>query len=134
MKNTGLIWAAAAVIIGFGIVYLVNSGGTSKIKPVAVIVPELSAAAQVGRTKFEANCMRCHGKNAAGSGKGPPIIHTIYRPSHHADLSFYLAVKNGVQAHHWPFGNMPPVAGVKEEEVKQIIQYIRELQRANGIH
>lgn len=133
MKNTGLIWAAAAIIIGLGIVYLVNSGSTSKIKPVAVVLPELSTAAQAGRAKFEANCMRCHGRHAAGSGKGPPMIHKIYEPGHHADLTFYRAVKNGVQAHHWSFGNMPPVAGVKEEDVKLIIRYVRELQKANGI-
>jgi hypothetical protein len=39
----------------------------------------------------------------------------------------------GVQAHHWRFGNMPPVEGITRAEVATIITYIRELQRANGI-
>ena len=41
--------------------------------------------------------------------------------------------KNGVIAHHWDFGDMPPVAGVSGAEVTQIIAYIRDLQREGGI-
>ena len=64
----------------------------------------------------------------------PPLVHKIYEPNHHGDLSFQLAAKNGVRAHHWPFGNMPPIEGVSENEVSEIIVYVRELQRANDIH
>jgi mono/diheme cytochrome c family protein len=97
------------------------------------MVPELSASARRGAGVFDANCAACHGKNAAGTQQGPPLIHKIYEPNHHSDMSFQRAVKLGVRAHHWPFGNMPPVAGVAEAEVSQIIAYVRELQRANGI-
>jgi len=40
----------------------------------------------------------------------------------------------GVRAHHWSFGNMPAVEGLTRADVKMIIAYIRELQRANGIN
>ena len=131
-KNT-MMWLAAAVIIGLGLTYLMKSGGAPKGVPMAVTVPDLSAEAMAGQVKFEANCMRCHGKNATGKDKGPALSHKIYEPSHHSDMSFYRAAKNGVRAHHWPFGNMPPVSGVKETDVAEIILYVRELQRANGI-
>ena len=41
---------------------------------------------------------------------------------------------NGVRQHPWPFGNMPPVEGMTRGDMKPIIAYIRELQRANGIN
>lgn len=101
---------------------------------VAVFVPPLEGEAAAGAALFAANCAACHGENGAGrDGAGPPLIHVIYEPSHHGDAAFYLAVQNGVRAHHWRFGNMPPVAGVSQADVSRIIAYIRTVQRANGI-
>jgi hypothetical protein len=40
----------------------------------------------------------------------------------------------GVQSHHWRFGNMPSIEDLTRGDVKMIIAYIRELQRANGIN
>ncbi|MEQ8587366.1 MAG: cytochrome c [Thalassobaculaceae bacterium] len=98
-----------------------------------VSVPELSVGGRAGETLFEANCSSCHGLDAAGSDQGPPLVHRIYEPSHHGDPAFYRAALLGVQAHHWRFGNMPPVEGVSEQDVGMIVRYVRELQRANGI-
>ena len=103
---------------------------------VDVILPEtLSANAEIGKLAYDAKCAVCHGANAAGQdGVAPPLVHKIYEPSHHGDAAFLLAAKNGVRAHHWRFGNMPPVEGVTDGDVKMIVAYIRELQRANGIN
>lgn len=102
---------------------------------VQVALPsELSAAAQLGKRAFEAKCAACHGANAAGqNGIAPPLVHKIYEPSHHSDMAFVLAAKNGVRAHHWRFGNMPPVEGLTDADVKMIARYVRELQKENGI-
>jgi hypothetical protein len=51
----------------------------------------------------------------------------------HADIAFELAVRRGVRAHHWRFGDMPAAPSVLPSEVPPIVQYVRELQRANGI-
>jgi hypothetical protein len=37
-------------------------------------------------------------------------------------------VKQGVRAHHWLFGNMPALSHVTEDEMTQIIPYVRWLQ------
>ncbi|WP_370224728.1 c-type cytochrome [Pararhodobacter marinus] len=102
---------------------------------VAVTVPgDFSALAQRGRDGFNAVCAECHGENAAGrDGFGPPLVHRIYEPSHHGDLAFQLAAAQGVRAHHWPFGDMPPQPDVTRGDVVAITAYIRDLQRANGI-
>ena len=101
-----------------------------------VILPAtLSQNAQSGKRGFEAKCAACHGVNAAGQdGVAPPLVHKVYEPSHHGDESFQKAASLGVRAHHWPFGNMPAVEGLTRGDVKMIIAYIRELQRANGIN
>ncbi|MCA0996098.1 c-type cytochrome [Alloyangia pacifica] len=94
----------------------------------------LSETASLGKTAFDAVCAACHGENAAGKqGFGPPLVHKIYEPSHHGDAAFQVAAAQGVRAHHWRFGNMPPQDGVTAGDVKAIIAYVRELQRANGI-
>jgi hypothetical protein len=60
-------------------------------------------------------------------------MHKVYVAGHHGDGAFLIAAKNGVRQHHWPFGNMPPVEGIKDEEVAKIVVYVRELQKANGL-
>ena len=100
-----------------------------------VVVPEkFSSAAQMGKIAYEASCIACHGANGAGTDQGPPFIHTLYRPGHHADFAFQRAAMGGVQAHHWRFGNMQPVEGVTQKQVEWITKYVRELQIANGIN
>ena len=102
---------------------------------VAVEVPQLSQAAAQGKLVFEQFCAACHGANAAGQeGVAPPLVHRIYESGHHADVAFQIAAQNGVRAHHWPFGNMPPIEGITAEQVAQVVTYVRELQRANGIN
>ena len=100
----------------------------------SIIIPELSQSALSGEIAFNDNCSACHGKNAAGTDAGPPLVHKIYEPSHHADFAFTMAANNGVKSHHWRFGNMPPVEGITEAKIRWITKYVRELQAANGIN
>jgi mono/diheme cytochrome c family protein len=87
-----------------------------------------------GAELFRKNCSVCHGSYANGSNKGPPLVNKIYNPTHHADLAFNLAVKNGVRRHHWRYGDMPPQPGVSPEAVGHIVAYVRALQRQAGIN
>lgn len=91
--------------------------------------PELAE----GERLFAANCARCHGPSATGTDQGPPLVHVIYEPNHHSDAAFQMAAMNGVRAHHWSFGDMPPVPGVTPEQVTEIVAYVRWLQRQAGI-
>ena len=95
--------------------------------------PALSDTARAGQELFDSNCSVCHGVGAAGTNQGPPLIGRIYHPGHHPDFSIRNAVSQGVQQHHWVFGDMPPVAGVSSDDVEKIICYVREMQRADGI-
>jgi mono/diheme cytochrome c family protein len=93
----------------------------------------LPDALKRGETLFNANCAACHGEKAAGTGRGPTFLSKIYEPNHHSDASFHLAVQNGVRAHHWQFGDMPKIPGVGQEDVNEIVGYVRWLQQQVGI-
>ncbi|MGR3322910.1 MAG: c-type cytochrome [Pseudooceanicola sp.] len=132
----------AVAVLGAGAFYLTRPPEQTLVEAppegdalVAIALPEtLSPEAKMGRRAFDAACADCHGENATGrKGSGPPLVHKIYEPSHHADMSFQLAVQNGVRAHHWEFGDMPPQPGLTRADVTNIVAYVRELQRANGI-
>lgn len=87
----------------------------------------------VGKALFAKHCAACHGGDLKGSDKGPPLLHRIYEPSHHADAAFQLAAKNGVRAHHWQFGDMAPLPQVTPDHVAHITAYVRIEQRKVGI-
>ena len=144
MNKRGLVAIAAIVVLAVG--YYALSGSSPQQAPPApppggsalasVSVPaELGAQAKLGEAAFNTKCVECHGPNAEGKkGVAPPLVHKIYNPNHHADMAFVLAAQNGVRAHHWPFGNMPPVEGLTRADVLNIVAYVRELQRENGIN
>lgn len=143
--KTKLIAGGAALVIAAGGYFLTRGGPpeeTAKAPPVQgvpmveVTLPDtLSAKAEIGKNAFDAVCAACHGQDAAGKvGFGPPLVHKIYEPSHHGDISFVLAVQNGVRAHHWRFGDMPAQDRLTQADVAGIVTYVRELQRTNGIN
>lgn len=90
---------------------------------------ELAAGARA----YDRTCRPCHGPLGTGSEAGPPLVHRIYEPGHHSDAAFHLAVRRGVRAHHWSFGDMPPMPVMDSAEVAGITAYVRWLQRSAGI-
>lgn len=139
MKRASMFVVVAVLALGAaGYAYFnqpqLQQAERSGVPLVSVIVPEFSTPERDGEVAYNNSCAACHGENAAGQeGVAPPFVHRIYEPNHHGDRSFFAAASNGVRAHHWPFGDMPPVEGVTERDVAQIITYVRALQRANGI-
>ena len=107
------------------------------VDEIQVLLREIAATSPPevaqGKTLFEQNCSVCHGPAGDGTTLGPPLVHIIYEPNHHGDAAFLLAARNGVRAHHWRFGDMPPLPAVTDEMVQEIVGYIRWLQRQVGI-
>jgi len=106
------------------------------VKKRAAYLPEESVVGnkEKGRELFGMYCVQCHGMSLDGTDKGPSLLHAYYKPDHHGDLSIYLAVYQGVQQHHWYFGNMPAVTELRPEQVTHIIKYIRDKQRESGLY
>ncbi len=134
MGRNGWIALGIGVVIALLFAYYGGGGANRASTRGEVVVPaRFSETALAGKAIFESKCITCHGKNAAGTSNGPALVHKIYEPNHHSDGAFLRAARLGVRAHHWRFGDMPPVAGVSPEDVRKVVAYIRELQRANGI-
>jgi mono/diheme cytochrome c family protein len=129
-SKTMALGIVAVAVIGAAVWWLAPGAISTTVD---VEVPQLSPVAQAGQQAFEANCAECHGEYAGGTDRGPPLIHQWYHPGHHADVAFFLAAKRGVPQHHWKFGDMPPQPQVGERSLQQIVEYVRELQQANGI-
>ena len=138
-----VLGAGAVVIAGLGYAFWPQPVPVAPVEVTSDIGPPMaevtvpatfSADAEIGKRAYAAKCTACHAPNAVGQvGVAPPLVHIIYEPNHHGDESFQRAASLGVRAHHWPFGDMPPVEGITRAEVGSIIAYIRELQLANGI-
>ncbi|SDU02505.1 cytochrome c [Stappia sp. ES.058] len=138
VRSVVFLGSAALVAVIGAVIFFAGNDERAATGPgellASVTVPPLSGPAAAGEELFAKTCATCHGVNAAGrAGQGPPLVHVIYEPGHHADGAFYLAVAQGVRQHHWTFGNMPAVAGVSSEDISRIVAYVRTLQRANGI-
>lgn len=126
MKAAGLSAVLVLVVLGAA------CGGGRSGEDVQTLPPP-PVALESGEALFGEHCQQCHGEAARGSDQGPPLVHKIYEPSHHADFAFLRAVQFGVAAHHWRFGNMAPVSGVTRQQVTEIVEYVRWLQRDAGI-
>lgn len=130
-RRAGLFIVLAVLCVGW-----LGVGGCSRSdQPAAspMAVTEVPAEYAEGRQLLERHCARCHGSGGAGTDHGPAFLSKIYEPNHHGDASFLMAARRGVAAHHWRFGDMPPIPDVSDDDVTRIVGYIRWAQRQAGI-
>ena len=85
-----------------------------------------------GGELYAVHCAECHGSDLRGTDKGPSHLSIVYEPNHHADGAFVFAIQGGSRAHHWSFGDMPPIEGLSSADVDSIIAFVRETQRLEG--
>lgn len=84
--------------------------------------------AKVGESQFRANCAFCHGLGARGGGRGPDLTRAQKRHGN-GDADLFRTINEGV-----PGTAMPPNGatqqgvGMTEEEIWQVISYIRSVQ------
>ncbi len=85
-------------------------------------------AAKLGESQFRANCAFCHGLGARGGGRGPDLSRAQKRHGN-SDADLFRTINEGV-----PGTAMPPNGatqqgvGMTEEEIWQVIGYIRRVQ------
>ncbi|HXN54198.1 MAG TPA: c-type cytochrome [Candidatus Acidoferrum sp.] len=85
-------------------------------------------AAKLGEFEFRANCAFCHGLGARGGGRGPDLTRAQKKHGN-SDADLFRTINDGV-----PGTAMPPNGatqqgvGMTEEEIWQVISYIRSVQ------
>ncbi len=86
-------------------------------------------AAKLGESQFRANCAFCHGLGARGGGRGPDLTRAQKRHGN-TDADLFRTINEGV-----PGTAMPPNGatqqgvGMTEEEIWQVISYIRSVEK-----
>src|SRR2546423_9491081 len=86
-------------------------------------------AAKLGEFEFRANCAFCHGLGARGGGRGPDLTRAKKRHGS-TDPDLFRTINEGV-----PGTAMPPNGatqqgvGMTEEEIWQVISYIRSVEK-----
>jgi mono/diheme cytochrome c family protein len=113
------------VVLGLVIAGCATSAGEATTTVAAELV-------EGGRVLYDANCAACHGSDLRGTDRGPSHLSIVYESDHHADIAFLLAVRNGAAAHHWSFGDMPPIDGLSDDDVTAITAYVRAVQGREG--
>lgn len=119
----------ASALLSAGFCLAVAAQNIQIPQPSAGLMPNMAK----GKVLFEKNCASCHGADLRGTSKGPAMLHPFYVPGHHSDIAFQVAAKYGSRAHHWQFGDMPPVPTVTPDDVAHITVYIRAEQRKVGL-
>jgi putative heme-binding domain-containing protein len=85
-------------------------------------------AAKLGEFQFRSNCAFCHGLGARGGGRGPDLTRAQKKHGN-ADADLFRTINEGV-----PGTAMPPNGatqqgvGMTEQEIWQVIAYIRSVQ------
>jgi len=130
-----IVLRGAALVLVLFILLAVFYERPEKIAKKAEYLPDKSFVGNIkqGSRLFSEHCVSCHGVDLNGSTQGPPLVHAYYRPDHHSDLAFYLAVYQGVVQHHWHFGNMPAMKHLTPEDAGHLLSYIRNEQKKAGL-
>jgi mono/diheme cytochrome c family protein len=85
---------------------------------------------KLGQKIFHIVCAGCHGRDALGGNKAPTSLQAKFHPSNFANGKFARVILNGSNS-----GSMPSQKRkVTDQDIREIIQYIRYSQKQAGIN
>ncbi len=85
-------------------------------------------AAKAGEYQFRINCAMCHGLGARGGGRGPDLTRARKKFTH-SDAEMFQVITNGIPGTVMPAnGSNGQGVGMTDEEIWQIIAYIRSVE------
>ena len=91
-------------------------------------------AAKAGEYEFRINCALCHGLGAHGGGRGPDLTRAQKRHVH-SDAEMFQVISNGIPGTVMPAnGTNGQGVGMTDEEIWQIITYIRSVEVKAAAH
>jgi cytochrome c oxidase cbb3-type subunit 3 len=112
---------------------------TSSVLSLVILVPPTagqtqnpyssdSTAAKAGEFEFRINCALCHGLGARGGGRGPDLTRA-HKTHGNSDGDLFRNISQGIPGTAMPAnGTNGQGVGMTEEEIWQIITYLRSVQ------
>jgi cytochrome c oxidase cbb3-type subunit 3 len=86
-------------------------------------------AAKAGEFQFRINCAFCHGLGARGGGRGPDLTRRQKRHGN-SDVDLFRTINQGIPGTAMPpNGTTGQGVGMTDEEIWQVIAYLRSIQR-----
>ena len=83
---------------------------------------------QLGQASYHRVCAQCHGADATGGKRAPTFLQAKFDPNNFSNSRIAKTILNGSDS-----GAMPSQKGrVNDEEIKEIIKYIRHTQKEAG--
>jgi putative heme-binding domain-containing protein len=107
-----------------GAVFLVLGVGASAADDRNPLAGDAKAA-KAGEYEFRINCALCHGLGARGGGRGPDLTRALKKHTH-SDADMFQVISGGIPGTAMPAnGTNGQGVGMTDEEIWQIITYIR---------
>ena len=84
---------------------------------------------RIGQINYHRVCAQCHGADAMGGGRAPTFLQEKFNPKNFPNRRIVRAILNGSDS-----GSMPSQKNkVTDDEIREILKYIRYSQREAGI-
>ena len=117
-----LRWAGFALALGLALIVLAMPALAADDQNPLAGDPK---AAKAGEYQFRINCALCHGLGARGGGRGPDLTRAQKKHTH-SDAEMFQVISNGIAGTAMPAnGTNGQGVGMTDEEIWQIIAYIR---------
>jgi putative heme-binding domain-containing protein len=122
-QKSGVVLAVAGAALA-GLLAVTASAGADDKNPFAGD----EKVAKLGEYQFRINCAFCHGLSARGGGRGPDLTKSQKKHGN-SDGDLFRTISQGVPGTAMPAGvNGGIGVGMTEEEIWQVITYIRSVQ------
>lgn len=125
-----LVMAALALLSAAGTGVAACGESNPNKEGTAAGEPDLTA----GEQTYRDFCGSCHGRDLEGSSNGPSHLDAVYAPDSTTDEDFRTAITEGAPEANYDFGAMPAIGSLEDQEVEDVIAYIREVQDERGLN
>jgi mono/diheme cytochrome c family protein len=119
-----------ALVVASAVVVAVVAAGCGDGEATA---PPVQGDAAAGSIPYREYCAGCHGEDGRGAAAGPGLLDARYALPGFDDQALVTAIVEGAPEREWDFGPMPRIRGLGQQELADLVAFVRELQRGAGI-